>query len=179
MFLKRILPIVIVLIAGLFYFFQKNDFCIGKTNSTYQNGWQGSFEVKVERKPEKCGIVAGAYYIFSSRQGASGNWQDIMMFRHDDPIDIPKENLQIVNDKVAFVFMGWKAAITSDAGKTWNLFDAEKSSEFRNLVNYRLIEKVEILPNGTGKMILDPVSNEDKTIELYTSDFGKNWNRIN
>jgi len=98
-----------------------------------------------------------------------------MTFRHDDPIDISSENIHIVNDKVAFVFLGWKAAVTSDAGMTWNLWSAEKDIVNWRGVNYGLIEKINMLENGNGTMILDPIPDRNEPKELYTSDFGKTW----
>ncbi len=170
MFLKRILPTIIILMAGLISFS-----CIGEVDKTFQNGWQDDFEVKVERKLEKYGFVPGAYYIFSSRHSKSENWQEIMTFRHDDPLDIPKESIQIINDKVAVVFMGWKAAVTSDAGKTWDIWNAEKDILDWKGVNYGLIEKITMAEDGNGIMILDPIPNRNEPKELYTTDFGKTW----
>jgi hypothetical protein len=175
MFLRRILPIVVILLAGLIAFCRYKEPCIGNVDLTRQNGWQGVFDVKAERKLEKCSFVPGAYYVFSSRQGQLENWQEIMTFRHDDPIDISSENIHTVNDKVAFVFLGWKAAVTSDAGMTWNLWSAEKDIVNWRGVNYGLIEKINMLENGNGTMILDPIPDRNEPKELYTSDFGKTW----
>jgi len=68
MFLRRILPIVVILLASLIVFCRYKEPCIGNVDLTRQNGWQGVFDVKAERKLEKCSFVPGAYYVFSSRQ---------------------------------------------------------------------------------------------------------------
>lgn len=175
MFLKRILPISIVLLASLIVFWRYQNICIQNTDQTYQNGWQGVFDVKVERRLEKCSFVPGAYYIFSSRQENSNNWREIMTFRHDDPIDVSDENIHIINDKIAFVFMGWKAAVTSDGGKNWNLWNAEKDIQNWQCCNYGMIEKLRISENGEGIMIFNPIPSGNEPKELSTYDFGKTW----
>lgn len=175
MFLKRILPIIVISLASLIAYCRYKEPCVGNIDLTHQNGLQGVFYIKVERKLEKCNFVPGAYYIFSSRRESQANWQEIMTFRHDDPIDVPKDNIQIVNEKVAVIFMGWKAAVTYDAGKNWNLWNAEKDIPNWKCCNYGLIEKINIDENGNGSMLLDPIPNRNESKELYTSDFGKSW----
>ena len=178
MFLKRILPISIILLACLISFWRFQNPCIENVDKTYQNGWQGSFDIKVERIPETCSFgtaFAGANFIFSARQSGSNDWQEIITFRHDTPIDISSKNIRIVNDKIAFVFMGRKAAVTSDAGKTWNLWDAKKDIENWKGANYEFIEKINMSENGDGIMILDSIPNKNEPKELFTSNFGKTW----
>lgn len=175
MFLKRIFPISIILLACLVVFLRYQTPCIENTDYTLQNGWQGIFDVKVERKREKCSFVPGAYYVFSSRQGSSENWQEIMTFRHDDPIEVPDKNVRIVNDKVALIFMGWKSAVTLDSGKTWNLWDAEKEIPNWQCCPYGLIKEVTMSENGEGIIILDVRPGKNQPKELFTSDFGKTW----
>ena len=175
MFLKRILPISIILIACAVVFLRYQSPCLEKTNLTYQNGWQDAFDIKAERKLEKCSFVPGAYFVFSSRQGSSENWREIMTFRHDDPTNITDKNIQIVNNKIAFVFTGWKAAVTSDAGKTWNLWDAEKDIPNWKGVNYGLIEEIRMSENGEGIMTLNPIPDRNEPKQLFTSDFGRTW----
>jgi hypothetical protein len=177
MFFKRILPVSIIFLASVIGFCRYKTPCVGNIDITHQNGWQGIFDVKVERKREKCGFVPGAYYTFSSREGNSENWREIMTFRHDDPIDVSSENIHIVNDKIAFVFMGWKAAVTSNAGKTWNLWSAEKDVVNWKGVNYELIEKINMSENGNGIMILNPIPDRNEPKMLFTTDFGKTWNQ--
>ena len=175
MFLKRILPISIILLASLIIFWRYQSPCLHNTDQTFQNGWQNVFDVKIERKIERCSFVPGAYYVFSSRQGNSENWREVMTFRHDDLVDISSSNIQIINDKIAFVFIGWKAAVTTDAGKTWNLWNAEKEIPNWQCCNYSLIEELRMSGNGEGGMNLDPIPGRNEPKELSTSDYGKTW----
>ncbi len=165
----------VILVAGLISFCRYQSPCIKNADITHQNGWQDVFDVKAERKLESCSFVPGAYYVFSARQANSAEWREVMTFRHDDPKENFGESIQIVNSKVAFIFMGWKSAITFDSGKTWNLWNAEEDIENWKGVNYRLIEKMSVSENGEGVMILNPLPDRNEPKELYTSDFGKTW----
>ena len=123
MFLRRILPLLIIAIAGVAGFCTYLGDCEGEVDHVYQDGWQDVFVVKIERRPETCGFMPGAYYKFLT-QYKSGEWKEVMSFRHDDPIDPSDKSIQIINERIAVVSMGWKAAVTSDSGKTWNYWNA-------------------------------------------------------
>ncbi len=151
--------------------------CEGEVDRVYEDGRQDVFVVKIEKRPETCGFVAGAYYKFLT-QYKSGDWKEIMTFRHDDPIDPSSKNIQIINERIAVVSMGWKAAVTSDSGKTWNLWDAQSDLPNWKAPNYFLIDEITMSQHGEGKMVLDPIQNRNEPKELVTSDFGKTWTPI-
>jgi len=135
------------------------------------------FLIKVSAFPEEHGgFVAGRYYRFESLPQGGKNWVMAMQFRHDDPVPIPRQNVRFVTTKTAFVFMGWKYAVTTDGGKQWSIWSAEKELPGWQCCNYALIEDVTLLQSGKGKMILRPIQGRAGEVpELVTSDFGLHW----
>jgi hypothetical protein len=125
---------------------------------------------------EKGGFVGGAYYIFRSATVGSDNWQEIMMFGHDDPVPIPRQQVHFVNDKIGYIFMGWMYAVTTDAGLNWSVWRAEKDLPGWQCCNYSLIRNVQVAPNGAGTMKLNPIPlREGEVAELRTHDYGRHW----
>jgi hypothetical protein len=137
-----------------------------------------TFTVRISSYPEKNGgFVAGAYYRFESRSSDRKDWLTVMQFRHDDPDPIPRQNVRFLNSDVAFLFMGWKYAVTTNGGKHWRVWNAEKDLAGWQCCNYGLIKEVELSQNGNGKMIMNPISGRrGEVAELFTSDFGDHWN---
>ena len=121
------------------------------------------------------GFVPGAYYTFSSAQIGSEEWTEVMTFRHDDPIDIQTEKVRIVSDDVAFLFMGWQMASTSDGGETWMTWSSCGKAELK-ACNYEGIKSVEMSTDGHGRMTLSPIPDASPEPTLTTQDFGKTWN---
>jgi hypothetical protein len=86
-----------------------------------------NFTVRVSAFPEENGgFASGAYYRFESRRRGAKDWVRAMEFRHDDPDPIPRENVRFMTPDAAFVFMGWKYAVTTDGGMHWQTWNAEK-----------------------------------------------------
>lgn len=135
------------------------------------------FLIKVSAFPEKeGGLVPGQYYRFESLAHGGKDWVMAMQFRHDDPVPIPKQNIRFLTAKTAFVFMGWKYAVTTDAGKQWSIWSAEKDLPEWQCCNYELIKDVALSQSGKGKMILSPIQGRTGEVpELVTSDFGRHW----
>ncbi len=186
MFLKRILPVSIIFLASAIGFWKYQNPCVESIDSTYQNGWQGEnpFSIKVERVPESCSfaaVVAGANYIFSARQGNSENWHEIMTYRFDDPIELKSEYVRIVNENTAYIFIIDRYAVTTDSGKTWKIWNAEKDlTDWKRAEdkypNWAKIDEINLEENGSGKMKLERVnSGKGLTKELHTNNFGKTW----
>lgn len=125
---------------------------------------------------ENGGFVAGAYYVFRSAKVNSDVWTDIMRFRHDDPVAIPRDQIHFVNDEVAYVFMGWMYAVTTDSGSTWSVWDARKDLPGWQCCNYILIKSVLLEQDGAGTMQLKPIDGRRGEVpELHTRDFGRHW----
>jgi hypothetical protein len=120
----------------------------------------------------------GRYYTFSYHTGKD-NYQDervIFNFRQDEDLPPPVNQVRFISDEVAYVYMGWMYSVTTDAGKTWRLWDAEKDLPEWKCCDHRLIRDVAISTEGTGTMILRPGSGQPKRLVfLRTNDFGRNW----
>ncbi len=81
-----------------------------------------------------------------------------------------------VSDNVAYVFMQWWYAVTTDGGRTWTTFDVAKNFPDKAYYNSSLIERVAMAPDGTGTMLLRAEGLVDKKpLAIYTGDFGKKW----
>src|SRR5204863_2841307 len=93
-------------------------------------------------------------YLVQSDPDRSGAWNDVMLFVHDDPIPIPHENVRNLNDRVAFVFIGWQYAVSADGGHSWTVWTATKDLPNWHCCNYRLIEDVQLGEDGSGCMKL-------------------------
>jgi len=137
------------------------------------------FTIKVSTFPEKSGgFVPGVYYRFESLSGTTGRSVSVMQFRHDDDVPIPRENIRFLGPKIAFLFMGWKYAVTTDGGTQWHVWNAETDLPEWQCCNYGLIRTVELSTSGAGKMVLKPIAGRRGEVpELVTSDFGRHWLR--
>ncbi len=149
---------------------------MGAIAETWQTA-NDTLQIRVDRHyEENGGFVAGAYYVFRSAPVGSNNWRDIMTFRHDDPIPIPRDNIRFVNGRVASVFMGWMYAVTTDGGATWSVWDAGNDLPSWQCCNYGLIADVNLNPDGTGTMTLSPIQGRRGEVpQLRTRDFGRHW----
>lgn len=122
-------------------------------------------------------VVPGGHYRFEANTG--DDTVEAMTFRHDDPLPVPDECVVQVNKQVAFVFMGWKYAVTTDAGVSWSVWDAAldlPGFRAKEHANYRFIDSVTLNADGNGIMHINPIRwPPDKT--LVTRDFGRSWQR--
>jgi hypothetical protein len=146
-----------------------------KVNETWEIA-NKRFKVNVTAYAEENGgFVGGAYYVF--RSAVEGDdWKEIMTFRHDDPVAIPRGQIRFVNDDVGYVFMGWMYAVTTDGGSNWSVWNAEKDLPNWRCCNYRLIQDVLIAQDGVGTMRLRPIPQRQGEVpELRTKDYGRHW----
>ena len=148
----------------------------GKVIENWQVG-NDAFDVRVDAYSEKgVGFVWGAFYVFTAKSRDTGTWHEVMKFRHDDPVPIPREQIRFVTDKIGFIFMGWMYAVTTDAGHNWSVWDAQSDLANWQCCNYGLINEVSLQPNGTGKMVLHPIDRRRGEVpKLCTTDFGRHW----
>lgn len=139
--------------------------------------WEGSnniFKVRVTAYAEEGGgFVAGAYYIFESAAVGSDNWREVMTVRHDDPVEIPREQVRFVSDQIGYAFMLYKYAVTTDGGTTWSVWDATRDLPYWQRTR-AAIKEVRLVSDGTGMMSLTSFTNEEAP-ELYTEDYGLHW----
>jgi hypothetical protein len=97
-----------------------------------------------------------------------------MEFRLDDPESIPENSINIVNDNVAFAYFGWKFGVTTDSGESWSIWDGSRQLDLPFSAHFGFIQKVEIMPNGHGQMIIVSAKG-DRISRLSTIDFGRSW----
>lgn len=122
---------------------------------------------------ENGGFVPGAYYVFEAVRLDSAKWQEVMTFRHDDPVPIPKDQVRFVNDQTAYFFMVYKYAITTDGAKTW--FVRDIVTDLPDWQQHRpSIKDVRIASDGSGTMELTSSTNEQAR-PLRTKDYGRHW----
>ena len=174
--MKRIAPIIIIFIALVVVAIGTYKPWIGAVTESWE-AQNDNFKIRVERRAENCLFLCGAYYIFQSSPASSDSWREIMTFRHDDSNPIPRDQVRFVNDRIGYVFMGWKYSVTTDGGATWSIWDATNDLPNWECCNYGLIKDVLIAPDGTGVMTLNPISQRRGEVpELHTKDFGQHWN---
>src|SRR5262245_51359833 len=120
----------------------------------------------------------GRYYTFSYHT-AKDNYQYgriIFNFRQDEAILPPINQVRFITDAVVYVYMGWMFSVTTDAGKTWRLWDAEKVLPGWKCCDPLLIRDVSISTQGSGTMTLRPEPRQpEKLLYLHTNDFGRHW----
>lgn len=163
-FLLWILPVVP-------FFFPKPSERILET-SEFQRGER---KIVVTAYAEKNSFVPGAYYSFEAVDG-SNHRVPIMTFRHDDPVPINKKGVVFLNGDIAYVFMGWMYAVTTDGGSSWQVWSADKDLPGWKCCNYELIEDVHLASDGTGRMRLNPIPQRQGEVpELQTKDYGRHW----
>ena len=135
--------------------------------------------VRIEAREEICGgyCLPGAYYAFlSSARDSSGRWRKIMTFRHDDPVPIPRDNIHFVGDRIAYVFMGWMYAVSTDNGTNWTVWNAQEELPEWECCNYGRVKSVDLAADGTGTMTLKTIPDRNGEVPaLFTTDFGKRW----
>jgi hypothetical protein len=183
MFLKRILPIGLIILTIIFGIWRYNNPpCVENSDYIHRSSWLGDnpFEIKLERIPERCGLfpaLGGANYIFSSHSGDSENWQQIFTSHHDDLIDIRSDNVRVLDEKKAYSFIIQKFASTTDGGKSWDVWEIKKNLTNNDCCQNKLIRDVYLDVDGSGFMRLSSLTNRDSELtELRTTDFGKTWN---
>lgn len=147
-----------------------------KPNETWGTGNE-VFQVRVNAYAEETGgFVGGAYYVFQAAPVNTDNWREIMTFRHDDMIPIPRTQIHLVNDQIGYVFMGWMYAVTTTSGSEWSVWRADKDLPNWECCNYGLIHDVHIEPDGTGTMTLHPIPHRKGEVpQLSTKDYGRHW----
>ena len=133
--------------------------------------------IRLTAYEERGAYLAGTYYGFESAPETSTAGKEFMVFRHDDRPEIPREQVRFVSDKVAYVFMGWMYAVTTDGGVNWFVWNAQNDLANWQCCNYGLIKDVNISADGKGRMILNVIpGRRGEVAELCTIDFGQHRN---
>lgn len=149
----------------------------GKVIESWQTG-NNTFAVRVKAQTERLSLpgLGGAYYVFESNTLGTDRWTEIFVFRHDAAVLIPRNQVSFVNDKIGYIYMGWMYGVTTDAGATWSVWNAERDLPGWKCCNYNLIQDVSVAPDGVGTMRLQPnPERPGEVTELHTKDFGRHW----
>ena len=139
--LAVICGVLILVIAGLAVYLP-HDSHPGKTYQEYEiHGNGGDLRVIAQHETSYLpGFVMGAYFTIYARPHGTVTWKHVMQFRHDDPILIPRHNLHVSDGAPEVAFIGWMAAVSSDSGLTWSVWDGSQDARTRPCLNYGLIK---------------------------------------
>src|SRR5258705_10334935 len=114
--MKRIIPAVIIIVVFVAVALKFSRFRMGERIDSRVTSNE-TFQVRLDQDAERFQIpVAGAYYVFRSAPSGSDKWAEVMTFRHDDPVPIPREQMRFLNDRIGNVCMVWKYAGTTHGG---------------------------------------------------------------
>ena len=104
------------------------------------------------------------------------SWEGIMTVQRDGPLNIPREQVRLLNDRIVYCFMGSQYAVTTDGAKSWFVWDAERDLAGCEGCRNSVIDEVQVSPDGGGRIRLRLVSQDsDRMIELQTRDYGRHW----
>lgn len=113
----------------------------------------------------------GVYYTFEARVSDSEDWAGIMTLRLNERIPLPTEHLRVVNDQVTYFFLGWVYTVTTDAGKTWVVWDGENETS-----DSGIIENVSLGTDGVGRITYRVSHQGSPSVRRFsTRDFGRLW----
>jgi len=133
-----------------------------------------TFSVRVTAYRERrdfAQALGGAYYVFEAKNRDEGIWKKFLVVADDDPEPIDKNSIVIVNEKTGYGFMLKRFAVTTDAGKTWSIWDVGKVDSLKADRSCR-IQSVKLNEFGTGNMGI--ICSNSSTV-LSTKDFGVTW----
>jgi len=182
--MKRITAILILFVVVIFVvkLLPRARHLLSPYKGEIVDTWQTTntpFQIRIEKHIERGGfmpVLGGAYYDFQSAPARSNDWREIMSFRHDDPVEIPKDAVHFTNERVAFVSMGWLYAVTTDGGTNWRVSEISQFLKSGERCGYNCIEDLRIDPNGYGEVRINLISSSPSELQvLQTADFGETW----
>jgi len=160
--------------------------CAGSKRGDVVESWEttnGYFKVRVVAYKEYLYLqgLPGTIYVFSSSLVKEDSWTEAMASRYDDMILIPGNNIRFVSNQIGYIFTERMYAVTTDAGKTWSVWDATKNIPDWSGYKYGGIMDVQLSSDGNGLMIMrprdDPSRKDIIDIQFRTNDFGRHWDR--
>ena len=121
-------------------------------------------------------LLPHTYFALEAAAVGSDEWHEVMSWRSDDPIPIPSQQVQVLNNQVVYAFANAKYVATTDAGHTWSTWDVPKDGPHLPYPNQAWIREVHVSSDGNGRMILNYRSNAGFALaELTTTDYGVHW----
>jgi len=160
--------VALVTLGGCGTSFKKED-----VFSTEQRD-NASFSLKITAYRERRSfgqVLGGAYYVFEAKKRDEPNWNRFLVIAYDDPEPIDKKSIALIDEKTGYTFMHRKFAVTTDAGKSWSLWDISKIGSLKDDRSC-WIDQVSINENGNGAM---EVKCNKSVTALSTKDFGVTW----
>ncbi len=148
----------------------------GEVIDQWENSVQGLKIRVTEYKEARPVYLTHFFYVFESSGAASGDWHEIMCVKNDDDVPLPRDQIRILNDQIAYVFMNEKYAVTTNGGRSWNVWEAipENLPKLQFSANIR---DVQINIDGNGIMQLGSLLNgQITTLTVSTKDHGRHWN---
>lgn len=168
---------VIIMLGAIFLFFGMYSF--SSQQGKVVDCWEVSnaeFKVRVTAYRENALYAPGAIYVFQSAAVGSNDWYDILTVRTDEPIPIPREKIRFVSDQIGYFFMSGHYSVTTDGGRTWSIWDAERDLAYRHYNLWPSIKEVNIELDGAGTMVLPPLTDFSGELPvLQTKDYGRHW----
>lgn len=171
----QVLPFTLLIIVNTFV----SGACLlrWRIDEKWESTKDTPFKIRILKYPEMGDLLPGAYYVFQSAPIDSEKWKEIMIFRHDDAVSIPHDQVRFVNEKIGYIFMGWKYSVTVDGGVTWHTWDANQDLRGWQCCHYGLIKDVSIEEGGRGVMTLNSDAHLQGYAYLYTEDYGRHWGK--
>jgi hypothetical protein len=163
-----LLIVLVLLLVGCKSSFKSEDIL-----STEQKE-HASFSVKITAFRERQNFgqaLAGADYIFEAKNRAEQAWRKFMTVKYDDPIPIDKNSIVLINERIGYVFMVKKFAVTTNSGLNWSIWDIGNVKALKDDLSCK-IQSVRIEEGGTG--LLNMKCNKAENT-LSTNDYGITW----
>jgi len=144
-----------------------------RTLETWQTN-NGPLKVRITKSSGPGIFATGATYVFESSRN-DDDWQEIATVSKDLSEPIDKENIQFVDDQVAFVYMRWMFAVTTNGGAEWTVWDAQDYKYSNVKIEWGVIKSVSINSDGIGEMMLWVFPSSSDCLALSSQDFGRTW----
>jgi hypothetical protein len=134
-----------------------------------------AFALRITEYQEKQFPLSKFSYVFEARPTGSDKWNEIMTAITDDDVPIPREQVRFVSDRVAFLFMTDKYAITTNGGHSWSIWKANEQISNLGYSGQFFIKEVFVNPEGSGTLDAASRSANKKDVQFRTEDFGHSW----
>jgi hypothetical protein len=170
---KRAVRLLVVIAA----FLTAEWSCAGRGEHVLET-WEPSdkaIKIRVRKFDEwpSYAILPHTYFTLDAADPDSGRWREIMSWRVDDPIPIQRQQIRYQGDALVYAFANEQYVVTSDGGKAWSLWSAEKNLP---TTTQPVVIDVDLSPDGRGTMSLRHVSRDGHNVmALITTDFGVHW----
>jgi hypothetical protein len=151
----------------------------GKSYESFERA-NSTFKVRATAYYEEGVYMPGAYFAFQSSSAGLDDWKEFAVFRTDDAIPIPHENLRLVSEQIAYVYMTDGYFVTVDGGRSWSKWKPALPPPIGEGV-YWAIKALNVEPDGSGTANLwkyDEGVKDIVTLEVRTGDYGRHWSAV-